>query len=228
MIIINSFSQECLRQPMDLSILLSSLFSLKIAASPTGLLRFLQIHGYAILLLIMILEGPIVTYVAAFAASLGVFDIYYVFILSLLGNLLGDLVAFSVGRIGNKVVIEKYLSHWLKVEKKDRIRNYLKNNPGKAIAVIKLTPPLPVPGLILAGASDVSLRTFLIYSSIVSVSYSLSVTLLGFYSGVAFGTISKYVKYIEFTVGGAVLLIIGIYFLIKYLSREISSKIEKI
>jgi membrane protein DedA with SNARE-associated domain len=213
---------------MNLSVLLSSLLSLKIAASPTGLLRFFQTHGYAILLLLMILEGPIVTYVAAFASSLGIFDIYYVLILSLLGNLLGDFIAFSVGRIGNKVVIEKYINHWLKAEKKDRIRNYLKNNPGKAIAVIKLTPPLPVPGLILAGTSDISLRTFLIYSLIVSGSYSLSMTLLGFYSGVAFGTISKYVKYIEFTVGGTVLLIVGIYFLIKYLSGEISSRIKKI
>lgn len=211
-----------------LSFLLSSLPSLEIATSPTGLLEFLQTNGYAILLLIMILEGPIVTYIAAFTASLGVFNIYYIFILSLLGNLLGDLAAFYIGRIGNKVVIEKYLSHWLKEKRIERIRNYLKNNPGKTIAVIKLTPPLPVPGLILAGASEVSLRTFLIYSSIVSISYSLSMTLLGFYSGVAFGTISKYVKYIDFIIGGAVLLIIGIYFLIKYLSREISSKIEEI
>lgn len=228
MIIINSISHECIRQSVDLSILLSSLLSLKIGTSPIGLLRFLQTHGYVILFLIMILEGPIVTYVAAFAASLGVFDIYYVFVLSLAGNLIGDLVAFSIGRIGNKVVIEKHVSRWLKGEKKERIRSFLKNNPGKAIAVIKLTPPLPVPGLILTGASGVSLRTFLFYSSIVSVSYSLSMTLIGFYSGLAFATIASYVKYIEFTVGGTVLLIVGICLLVKYLSREITSRINKI
>jgi putative Mn2+ efflux pump MntP len=85
-----------------------------------------------------------------------------------------------------------------------------------------------VPGLMLVGASDISLRKFFFYSSIVSVIYSVSMTILGFYSGLAFGTISKYVKYIELIIGAAVLLVIGVYFLMKYLNKKIAEKIEKI
>jgi len=212
---------------MNLKYLLSASSIVK-TTSPSSLLTFLQGNGYILLFILLIIEGPIITYVAAFAASLGIFNIYHVLILSLLGNLIGDLIVFLIGRLGKKVVIEKYVKSLIKEERIERIKQYLKDNTGKTIAVIKLTPLLPVPGLILVGASDVPLRKFFFYSSIVTFAYSISMTLLGFYSGIAFNTISKYIQYIEFIIGGAVLLVIGAYFLIKYLSKKILKRLAKL
>jgi membrane-associated protein len=206
----------------------TTLSVVKNTTNPSGLLAFLQTNGYTIMLILMILEGPIVTYVAAFAASLGVFNIYYILVLSLLGNFIGDLGAFLIGRIGKRYSVEKYVSKLISEKRMEKIKDYLKNHTGKTLAVIKLTPPLPVPGLMLAGASGVSFKKFFIYSSIVSVIYSISMVLLGFYSGFAFNTISKYVKYIEFIIGGSILLAIGIYLLFRYLSKQISIRIERI
>jgi membrane protein DedA with SNARE-associated domain len=101
-------------------------------------------------------------------------------------------------------------------------------NPGKTIAVIKLTPFLPIPGLILAGASNIKLRKFVTYSVIVTVIYALFMVLLGFYSGVAFLTIAKYVKYMEYLIGGTVLLITLVFFLFRFVSKKVSNRIEKI
>ncbi|MGA2130311.1 MAG: VTT domain-containing protein [Candidatus Pacearchaeota archaeon] len=199
-----------------------------IVSNPAGLLAFLQANGYLIMIVLMIIEGPIVTYVAAFAASLGIFNIYYVFIISFLGNMASDLIVFYIGRIGKWYVIDKYVSHWLKQKRIKKIKKYLHENPGKTIAAVKLTPPLPVPGIMLIGASELPLKTFVKYSAIITLFYSLSMTILGFYSGIYFSAMLKYVKDITYLIGGFVLLVIIIYVLLRDASRAVGKRIEKI
>lgn len=193
-----------------------------------GVLQFLQTSGYGIMFILMLIEGPIVTYVAAFAASLGIFNIFYVFILSFFGDFLGDLIFFFIGRISKETVVDEYENKSLNPTRLSRLKMYLERNPGKTIAVIKLTPFLPVPGLILAGASKIDLKKFVLYSALINIVFSLTMILLGFYSGVAFLTIAKIVKYAEYLILGTILLIIGVVFLIRFLSKKISNRIEKI
>jgi len=176
----------------------------------------------------MLFEGPVVSYVAAFSASLGIFNIFYVLILSSLGNIVGDVILFYVGRFGKRKSVEKYERDSLNPTKMGKIKGYLKRNPGKTIAAVKLTPFLPIPGLILIGSSDIKFRSFLFYSVLVSVIYCLVVVALGFYSGLAFLTIAKYVKYAEYLIGGAIIIGILTFFLIKFVSRKISNRIQKI
>ncbi|MEK6945826.1 MAG: DedA family protein [Nanoarchaeota archaeon] len=212
---------------MDVNVFLGALSIVK-TTNPVSLFQFIQTTGYSIMLILMIVEGPIVTYVAAFAASLDIFNIYYVFILSFLGNIIGDLVVFGIGRMGKKVFIDKYVHKLLREGRIKKIKDYLEKNPGRTIAAIKLTPTLPVPGIILAGASDIPLKKFVFYSALLSLAYSVLMTFLGFYSGVAFDSISKYVKYIEYIIGGAILLAVIVYFLMRLISQKIANKIEKI
>lgn len=176
----------------------------------------------------MLIEGPIITYIASFAASLGIFNIFYVFILSSLGNIIGDLVFFFIGRVSKEAAVEKYVNKSNNPSRMSKLRMYLEKNPGKTIAVIKLTPFLPIPGLMLAGASNMKLKKFITYSVIVTMIYSLFMVLLGFYSGVAFLTIAKYVKYIEYLIGGTVVLITLVFFFFKFVSKKVSSRIEEI
>ena len=199
-----------------------------IKSSPTGLLGILQANGYAIMIPLMIFEGPVTTYVAAFAASLGLFKIYYVFILAFLAAMIGDLIFFNIGRIGKRYVIDKYVAHWLKARRIKKIRRYLKENPGKTIATVKLTPSLPVPGIMLIGASDVPLGKFMLYSAVVSFFYALTMSLLGFYSGIYFTAVIRYVKDIFYLVGAIAVLVVVLYFLLRDAEKLIRDKLESI
>ena len=201
---------------------------LNIPGISTGLLAFLQTHGYWIMFFIMIVEGPIVTYVAAFASSLGIFNIYLVLLLSILGNIAGDAFLFFIGRMGKKLAVEKYARRFIGKDRIDRIEKYLKSNPGKTLVVIKLTPPLPVPGLIISGALNIPSKTFLFYSIIISLIYSLLFSILGFYSGVAFDTIANYVKYSEILIGIAVIAVILVWMFLRYIPKKISKRIEEV
>jgi membrane protein DedA with SNARE-associated domain len=191
-----------------------------------GVLQFLQTSGYGIMFIIMLVEGPIITYIAAFAASLGIFNVFYVFILSFLGNFLGDLIFFFIGRISKESMVDEYESRSLNPTRRNKLKTYLETNPGRTIAVIKLTPFLPIPGLILAGASNIKFKKFLVYSVLVTICYSLTMVLLGFYSGLAFLTIAKYVKYIEYLIGGTIILVLFVFLLFRFVSKRVS-KLEK-
>ena len=199
---------------------------LNIPGISTGLLAFLQTHGYWIMFFIMIVEGPIVTYVAAFASSLGIFNIYLVLLLSILGNIAGDAFLFFIGRMGKKLAVEKYARRFIGKDRIDRIEKYLKSNPGKTLVVIKLTPPLPVPGLIISGALNIPSKTFFFYSIIISLIYSLLFSILGFYS--AFDTIANYVKYSEILIGIAVIAVILVWMFLRYIPKKISKRIEEV
>ena len=193
-----------------------------------GVLQFLQTSGYGIMFILMLIEGPVITYIAAFAASLGIFNVFYVLILSFFGNLIGDLIFFFIGRVGKESSVQRYVHKSINATRMGKLKIYLERNPGKTIALIKLTPFLPVPGLILTGTSNITLKKFIMYSALINIIYCLSMVILGFYSGVAFLTIAKYVKYIEYLIGGTVLLIAIVFFFLRFVSKKVSNRIEKI
>jgi len=185
-------------------------------------LEFAKNTGYFVMLPLMIVEGPIITLTAAFAASLGLFNIYAVFALSLLGNILGDAGYFFIGRIARHTLVDQYLKKFkIRSSMIEKIEAHLKTHPGKALTLIKLVPPLPTPGLLLAGASKMSPRTFFIYSTLISAGFSLTATLLGYYSGLAVNNLDSYSGYFEIILLLVLLVSIGGYFAIKKLRKSI-------
>ncbi len=180
-----------------------------------NLIPVIQTSKYWILLLLMIVEGPIITYIASFLASLKVFNIYIIFILSSLGNIIGDLILFYLGRSGKIILSKKYLGNINKKIKLHKLEKYLITNPGKAILLIKLIPPLPLPGLILTGSSKIKLKTFLFYSITISILFSLFFTIIGYFSGNAFNILLNYVKNAGIIIG---LFIVTLYLLFKLIN----------
>ena len=187
------------------------------------ILNFIQTHGYFLMFLIMIIDGPIITYVSAFVASLGIFNIYLVFILSVLGNVIGDLIYYFVGKFSRMAFRNRYKKYF----DNKKLNDHLKNHTGKAIAIIKIIPPLPTPGLILAGAVNVPLRKFLFYSVLISIPYSLFFTMFGFYSGITFNAWLKYFK-LESIIILTVVFLIVLWFIFNELPKYLGKKYEDI
>lgn len=204
-------------------------FEIKMTFSiSASLLAFLQSQGYLLVFLLMMAEGPVVTYVAAFAASLGFFKIYYIWAMSLLATTLMDIMWFSIGKYGGETAVFKYFMNRFGESRINKFETFLIDHPGKTILVAKLTPGLSPPGLMLAGAIKVPFRKFLFFSSIFVATASSAFVWLGYYSGVAFSTVSKYFKYGEILIGATVITIVAVWILSRKLTKKISSRIEKI
>jgi len=109
----------------------------------------------------MLIEGPIATYVAAFAASAGLLNIYIIFILAVFGNLIPDCFFFFVGRHSRVKAVESFLeSFWINKSRIKKIEKGLHKHIKKSIVVLKLTPGLGIPGILLAGFTKVPFRKF--------------------------------------------------------------------
>ncbi|MDE1849041.1 MAG: VTT domain-containing protein [Nanoarchaeota archaeon] len=181
---------------------------------------FVQTHGYWIVFLLMLLEGPIVTAAASFAASLGVFNIYVIFVLSFFGDFIGDIVLYYLGRFGRRSLIDRYmLKHHLGKKIVLKVEKLLGENSFKALLLIKVVPPLPVPGLILTGVSKLNVKRFLFASVVINIFYSLAFVLVGYYSGILFKKYLISTWNVEFFIAFIAVLLVLILIYRKYAPR---------
>ncbi len=75
----------------------------------TELLQSIEVWGYPLMLVLMIVEGPIVTMTAAFLASLGIFNWLPVFLLSVLGDMVGDILLYGIGFYGGHPIAQRFI-----------------------------------------------------------------------------------------------------------------------
>ena len=183
--------------------------------------------GYFFIFLVMIAEGPVVTAVVSFGASLGIFNIYLIIFLSFAGNVIGDFIPYALGRAGGKIFTKKAVRK-ISDDKIRKIKNLFKIHPGKTILVIKLTPFLPLPGFMVAGGMKVPAKKFFFYSAIISFAYTLFFAGLGFFSGAMFNKIYGYVKYADLIIFLILVIFILIYLIARKIAGKVANKIEKI
>jgi len=185
---------------------------------------YVEVSSYLIIFILMIIEGPIVTSAAAFAASLGYLNIFIVFILSLLGDLIGDLLHYGIGYFGRLTVIERYdYKFGLKKQTIKKLETNLKKHLGKTLFAVKFTPIVTNVGLILTGALRIPLNRFLFYSFIITLPRTLFFTGLGFYFGWAVSTVLNYFKLGEYSILFAIIVSLLAYFIYKFASKKIAS-----
>jgi len=151
------------------------------------LLAFVQTQGYWIIFVLILALGPVAILAAAFAASFGIFNVYLVFALAFLGSSLGDLFWYSIGEFGRVSFIDKHFKKLMKNKTLVKVEKLLEKNSFKAILLIKLIPPLPVPGLIFAGMDKLRLKKFLFASFVINFVSGVVFVALGYYFGVVIG-----------------------------------------
>ena len=164
-----------------------------------------------ILLPLMIVEGPVVTLVASFIASLGLLNVVLVYFISVAGNLIGDLVYYSIGRFGREAFIEKY-GKYIGVNREAILfaEKHYNDHLFKTIAIAKATEAPVVPALVLAGMARVDIKKFLIVSLVCEVPKMLVIVLIGYYFGKFYQTIEHYFKDIIFAAGVTLLLLVAL------------------
>jgi membrane protein DedA with SNARE-associated domain len=190
-------------------------------------LDFVKSSSYFLIFIAMVIEGPMITASAAFAASLGYFNIYLIFGLSLFGNLIGDIVHYYFGRFLRKAVIERYIKkRGIRDNQIKKLDEKIHNNLWKSMMLIKMTPPLSTPGLLLIGSSKVPILRYMTISFITILPLTIFYTLLGFYFGFVAKTILDYFKIGEYALF-FVILIAVIFLLYRLVYKKVIGKIKK-
>lgn len=179
--------------------------------SSVELLNSISLWGYPLMLLLMILEGPIVTMIAAYLASMGMFNIFTVFFLSMAGDVIGDVILYLIGFVGGRPALlkaEKFLK--IKHSIVERIRRRFQKSGPRIIFYVKTTTGLCWITFLLAGAVKMSFKKFLFYSVLGGIVWSGALTATGFFFGFAAEQINQYIRFAGWIIfAGAIAVIIG-------------------
>lgn len=165
------------------------------------ILIFLQQYGYWIMLPFMVLEGPIVTMAAAMLASFGVFNIWIVFVLSLLGDLIGDVILYFTGaHFGGWITRRWGSSIGMTNEWVEKMREKFISSGGKIIFIVKSTTGLCAITFLTAGWLKMQFFTFLWYTFLGGLVWSGFLTFMGYFYGYLWREISQYISWIGWVV----------------------------
>ena len=124
-----------------------------------GQLQSLDGWNYVLLAVLVAIEGPIVTLLAAAAASGGWLRPELVFVAAAIGNLTGDTVWYSLGYMGKTDWLIRHGQRFgLRYEYIQRMEREMHTHARKILVAAKLTLSFAIPALVVAGMARVPWR----------------------------------------------------------------------
>lgn len=195
-------------------------------STTTYLISWVIAHGYFLFFLAAFFEGPLVTAAGGVAAALGYYSIEIIILLSIAGDVAADLIYYAVGYFGGRAVLVKYGKYiGLTHVRLEHIQKLLYRHARKTITAIKLSPVIPVPGILAVGSLRVPFKKFLETSLIITVPKSLLFALIGYFSGRAYAHLSGFVAHSQYILWGVVALIVAIYIAYQKTTARFTHKI---
>ena len=158
-------------------------------------------YGYWVIFFGVMLEnaglpvpGETILLIAGYFASTGQFNIALVILIAATGAIIGDNLGFAIGHHygrGFLLRIGRYV--FLTPKRFAQIENYFQKYGNKTILVARFITGLRVFAALLAGASNMRWRTFLVYNIIGAVLWSLVITSLVYFFGQSLPLLLKWV-----------------------------------
>ena len=142
-------------------------------------------YRYWILLPLAVFEGPILAFMLGSLVALGYFNMFIVYTILLLGDLVPDVYYYFFGRYGEKkTLISRYAGKLgITEEHFEVVRRLWSTHPAKTMFFTKFAYGLSTPLLVSAGLIGMPLRRFLRYTIVISlIQYGVLLT-LGYYFG---------------------------------------------
>jgi len=153
--------------------------------------HYLGTWCYVILALLVMVEGPMMTLLGAGAAAAGLLRPQFVFLSAGMGNLAGDLLWYSLGRLGKTEWLLRYGRFLgLSREKINDMQNRMRAYAPRIIFVAKLTLFFMIPTLVAAGITRTRLRRWFPVDILAECIWTGSLVTVGYY-------LSQYIKRLE-------------------------------
>ncbi len=146
-------------------------------------------YTYWILLPLAIIEGPVVTLVAGFLASLGFLNVYLVYPIVLIGDIIGDTLFYFFGKHGTFGMVHKY-GRWFGLTESRLVsvqQKYFTDHSSlwKIITLSKITQAPSAVVLFLCGMMHVDFKKYAVITVINNIFKTLTLLLLGYFFGLS-------------------------------------------
>jgi len=187
---------------------------------------FILKHGYEAVFVLMVLESACIpipsevtmlfggalanaTFVATVAGSHQHLNFLLVGLMGTLGNLLGSWIAYAVGRIGGRPLIDRWGRFiLLKPHEIDRAEAWFADHGQAAVFFSRLLPVVRTFISLPAGVAEMPLGTFSVYTLAGCLPWTFALAGIGYAVGSQWDTVAKYFKPATYAI--AALIVIGI------------------
>lgn len=170
-------------------------------------------YRYAVLFPIMVVEGPVITVVAGFLASMGQLNFWIALVMLVAGDLAGDTIYYTLGRGGRWYLLGRWGKYvGLTPERVAQLEQHFGSHAAKTLLVGKISHGIGAALLVAAGVARVPFLRFILINFIGSLPKTYILLLVGFYFGRAYVQISRYLGYFGITLFVAVVVGVAAYF----------------
>lgn len=144
-------------------------------------------YGYHTLFLLVFFEGPIASIVGGILAGTGVMNLYLVFTVILVSNVLSDVIYYALGRYGGEPFIRRF-GKYLRVtpERVEALESHARDHGGHTIMLAKLQIFGPLPtgiALLLAlGVGKMPFWPYLWYNIIGTIPQTILLEGVGYWA----------------------------------------------
>jgi membrane-associated protein len=178
-------------------------------------------YRYFILFPLAIVEGPILAVVAGFLCINGFLNLFIVYPIIVLGDIIGDSIVYTFGRWGVPAFIKTMAKGFgMKPGKINNVRAYFDSNPNKTISLSKVTPGIGVAGIYLAGNTKIPYERFIRICLVTSALQYIIYLGIGLLFGDAYKQIDHYLNFFE-ALTVTVTLSIILFYIIKSILKKI-------
>src|SRR5437870_4027855 len=163
--------------------------------------HYMLIYGYWAVFFGVMLEnagvpvpGETILLVAGYFASTGEFHLWLVMLIAATGAVVGDNIGFAIGHhYGRSVLLRIGRFIFLTPRRLAHLESYFTRYGDKTILVARFIFGLRVVGALLAGASNMKWRIFVVYNVAGAVLWSTVITTLGYLFGASLPLLAKWV-----------------------------------
>jgi membrane-associated protein len=130
------------------------------------------------------LPGDSLLFTAGLLAAGGLIAPLWVLLLLLpIAAIAGNLVGYWIGRTAGPAVFNRPDSRLFKAEYVERSHDFFERNGTRTIILARFVPVVRTFATVMAGASRMEFRRYVVYSVIGGIAWAAGVTLLGFWLG---------------------------------------------
>lgn len=182
--------------------------------SPNIIHHLLGYYGYPALFFAVLVEGPSATIIGAFIASQGFLDVYVVYVIAVIGDLMGDLAYYSVGRFGRRGIrtgVWRMLG--ITEERLLPVAQHFERHGAKILIFAKYTQT----GIIIlpaSGAARMPVARFLWFNALGTLPKAFGLVIVGYFFGYAYNRINDDLMKTYMLLFG-VFCIVGFYVLLR-------------
>ena len=181
-------------------------------------ITLLLAYKYYILLPLSIVEGPIVTVIAGFLASMHLINPIIIYVVVIAGDIFGDAGLYVLGRWGGSLIPRYGKLIGITHDRLAYAERYFSEHHRRAVATSKLVHGIGVSGLVAAGVLRIPYLKYMRTCLLISLVQSAAFLAIGLLFGHAYMQIGRYLDY--FAVGISVVAVTVIIAGIAYRLRK--------